>query len=72
MRFLIKTMGVSLLLGATAAMADFEPWKDYDQSEAVWSVTTVRVLPNMDDAYLEGLAQTWVATNEVAKKLGQL
>src|SRR5688572_24391833 len=72
MRILIQTIGLSLLLGASVAMADFEPWKDYDQSEAVWSVTTVRVLPNMDDAYLEGLAQTWISTNEVARKLGQL
>ena len=26
----------------------------------------------MDDAYLEGLAKTWVTTNEAAKKLGQI
>ena len=26
----------------------------------------------MDDAYLEGLKQTWVASNELSKKLGQL
>src|SRR5215203_550216 len=72
MRILIKTMGLGLLLSASVAMADLEPWKDYDQSDAVWSVTTIRVLPNMDDAYLEGLAKTWVSTNEIAKKLGQL
>lgn len=54
------------------AMADLEPWKDYEVSDAVWSVTTVKVDPNMDDAYLEGLQQTWAAGNEVAKKLGQI
>jgi hypothetical protein len=27
---------------------------------------------NMSDAYLEGLKTTWVASNEVAKKLGQI
>ncbi len=43
-----------------------------DISDAVWSVTTIKVSPNMDDAYLEGLAKTWVASNEVAKKLGQI
>ena len=26
----------------------------------------------MDDAYLEGIAKTWVTTNEAAKKLGQI
>jgi hypothetical protein len=26
----------------------------------------------MDDAYLEGIKQTWIASNEVAKKLGQI
>ena len=26
----------------------------------------------MDDAYLEGIKKTWVASNEVAKKLGQI
>ena len=26
----------------------------------------------MDDAYLEGLAKTWVSTNEISKKLGQI
>ena len=72
MRFPVKFLALSLLLGSTVAMADLEPWKDYDESDAVWSVTTIRVLPNMDDAYLEGIAKTWVATNEVAKKLGQI
>jgi hypothetical protein len=72
MRLHTGLLALSLLLGWTVAMADLEPWKDYDQSDAVWSVTTVRVAPNMDDAYLEGLARTWVTTNEVAKKLGQI
>lgn len=59
-------------LGATVAFADLEPWTDYEVSDAVWSVTTVKVDPNMDDAYLEGIAETWVAGNEVAKELGQI
>jgi hypothetical protein len=61
-----------MALGSTAAFADLEPWKDYTISEAVWQVTTVKVHSNMDDAYLEGLKKTWVASNEVAKKLGQI
>lgn len=72
MRFPVKLLALSLLLVSTLAVADLEPWKDYETSDAVWSVTTIRVAPNMDDAYLEGLAKTWVSTNEIAKKLGQI
>ena len=54
------------------AFADLEPYKDYDVSDAVWSVTTVKVDPNMDDAYLEGIAKTWVTSNKIAKELGQI
>ncbi|MDP8984229.1 MAG: hypothetical protein M3N97_04175 [Pseudomonadota bacterium] len=63
---------VAIALGSTAAYADLEPWKDYTASDAVWSVTTIKVHSNMDDAYLEGLKKTWVESSEVAKKLGQL
>jgi len=72
MHFPTKILALGLLLGTTVALADLEPWKDYEESQEVWSVTTIRVQPNMDDAYLEGIAKTWVATNEVAKKLGQI
>jgi len=57
---------------SSAAFADLEPYKDYDVSDAVWSVTTVRVNANMDDAYLEGLKNTWVTGNKVAMDLGQI
>lgn len=72
MRLQAKVLALALLVGSTAAQADLEPFKDYDTSEAVWSVTTVRVDSNMGDAYLEGLAKTWVSTNEISKKLGQI
>jgi hypothetical protein len=32
----------------------------------------VKVKPNMSDDYLEGLKETWVASNKVAKELGQI
>ena len=72
MRIHATTLAVALLFGSTVARADLEPFKDYDTSAAVWSVTTVKVDSNMGDAYLEGLAKTWVSTNEIAKKLGQI
>jgi hypothetical protein len=62
----------ALLLLATVARADLEPWKDYDISEQVWQVTTIKVHSNMGDAYLEGLKNTWVTGMETSKKLGQI
>lgn len=64
--------GLAGILLVSAAFADLEPWKDYEVSDAVWSVTTVKVDPNMSDAYLEGIKQTWAASNAVAKDLGQI
>ena len=61
-----------LIAFSGAAFADLEPYKDYEVSEAVWSLTTVRVDSNMGDAYLEGIKNTWVASNEVEKKLGHI
>jgi hypothetical protein len=54
------------------AIADLTPWEDYDVSDAVYSVTTVKVDSNMGDAYLEGLRETWIPGNKVAKELGQI
>jgi hypothetical protein len=70
----LKTTLLSLLIlsGSSLAYADLEPYKDYTVSDSVWSVTTIKVHSNMDDAYLEGLKKTWVESNEVAKKLGQI
>lgn len=61
-----------LLCFSTVSNAEFEPWKDYEPSDAVYSVTTIKVASNMGDVYLEGLANTWVTGNEVSKKLGQI
>ncbi len=63
---------VTLFTVAGAAFADLEPYKDYDISDAVWSVTTVKVDANMGDAYLEGIKNTWAAGNKVAMELGQI
>jgi hypothetical protein len=72
MRINMIVLALSMALGSTAAFADLEPWKDYTVSDAVWQVTTIKVHSNMDDAYLEGLKKTWVASSEIAKKLGQI
>ncbi len=64
--------GLALMFLASPVFADLVPWTDYEVSDAVWLVTTVKVDANMGDAYLEGIKQTWAASNEVAKELGQI
>lgn len=70
----LRTFGltIGLLFLSGIAMSDLEPWTDYDVSDTVLSVSTIRVNANMDDAYLEGIRETWVKSNEVAKKLGHI
>ena len=63
---------LSCLFVSSIAMADLDPWTDYEVSDAVWSVTTVKVDSNMGDAYLEGLRETWVPGNKISKELGQI
>jgi hypothetical protein len=72
MRIKVILLSLAAACVSAAVYADLQPWKDYTESEAVWSVTTIKVHPNMSDAYLEGLKGTWVQTNEIAKKLGQV
>ncbi|MBM4069669.1 MAG: hypothetical protein FJ271_12060 [Planctomycetes bacterium] len=57
---------------AETASADLEPYKDYDISDAVWAITTIRVADNMDDIYLEAIKSAWAEGNEVAKALGHI
>ena len=72
MKFVSIVAAGAAVLFASAAIADLQPWQDYETSEAVWSVTTVKVDANMGDAYLEGIKNTWVPGNEIAKELGQI
>ena len=64
----------AIILSSTAsiALADFEPWTDYEVSEGITNVTTVKVDSNMIDNYLEGLSQSWAPANEIAKELGHI
>jgi hypothetical protein len=65
-------MGIVLISAASPALADFEPWTDYELSEGVTNVTTVKVDSNMIDHYLEGLSQSWAPANEIAQELGHI
>ena len=64
--------GLVLVCFAGIASADLEPWTDYEVSKGVSNVTTIKVDSNMIDKYLEGLRDTWVPANDVAKELGQI
>jgi hypothetical protein len=70
---LIRCAAAAVLLSVSSvAVADLEPWKDYDISEAVYQITAIKVAPNMTDAYLEGIRDSWMAANEIAKELGHI
>jgi hypothetical protein len=72
MRAKIALAALAIAFCSSSARADLEIYKDYTVSDAVWDVTTIKVKPNMGDAYLEGIKKTWVASNEVFKSLGQI
>lgn len=65
-------VALAFVLSAGAARADLEQYKDYMVSDSVWSITTIKVNANMDDAYLEGIKKTWVASSQVQKDLGHI
>lgn len=73
----MSTAGLfAILLGftvfASPALAQLQPWEDYEASDSVWLVTHVDLDPGSFGIYLEGLKSTWIAANEVAKELGQI
>ena len=72
MRFKLLMTALLLTFLSQSVMAQLDAFTDYDISKELWNVTMVKVKPNMSDDYLEGLRDTWVASNKVAKELGQI
>ncbi len=68
----IMFASILLLFFSNTAIAQLDPYTDYDISKELWNITLVQVDPNMGDDYLEGISKTWAAANEVAKELGQI
>jgi len=69
------TLSLFMILGfsvATSAAAQLKVWEDYEVSDAVFSLTMVKLDPGTQGIYLEGLKSTWVAANEVAQSLGHI
>ncbi len=73
----MKILALAAFALATASLsapasAQFREYEDYEISDAVWEMTTVRLDPGRFGTYLEGLKATWVGGNEVAKRLGHI
>jgi hypothetical protein len=72
-KLLVVCLAASGIIGLSGeASAQLKYGKDYTTSDGVSSVTTVKVDANMIGHYLEGIKQTWVTGNQVAKDLGQI
>ena len=69
MRFKMLFIALLFAFVSQSALAQLEPYTDYDISGELWNITFIKVDPNMGDDYLEGLKETWVASNKVAKEL---
>ncbi len=72
MRFKSLVTALLLTFFAQSALAQLEPFKDFDISDELWNITFIKVHPNLGNDYLEGLKETGVASNKVAKELGQI
>ncbi len=73
-KFVLSSIAAALAVTAISAPASAQvrEYEDYEYSENVVELTTVRIQPGQLDTYLAGLQQTWVAANEVAKELGHI
>jgi hypothetical protein len=73
-KYALASLAAALALTTVAApaSAQLREYEDYEYSDSVVELTTVRVEPGQMDTYLEGLRQTWVASNEAAKELGHI
>jgi hypothetical protein len=71
MRAGILAIGVAVAFSAPAT-AQLKPYQDYTVSDSVSNVSTIKVKENMVEDYLQGIRNTWVASNAVAKQLGQM
>jgi hypothetical protein len=63
---------MAITLASSAAKADLAICKEYTVSDAVLSVSTIKVKAHMIDAYLKGLKNTGSTSNEAARSLGQV
>ena len=67
----VLALGLAVAI-STPAAAQLKPYQDYTVSDSVSNVSTIKVKENMVEDYLQGIRNTWVASNAVAKQLGQM
>lgn len=72
MRRIVSLFLIAFSIGIVPAQAQLEPFTDYDISDAVWEIGTIKVKSNAGDHYLEGLKATWVQGAEISKELGHI
>ncbi|MBA6391915.1 hypothetical protein H4J38_14160 [Colwellia sp. BRX10-3] len=72
MKHIVKYFGLCCILFAFSSQAELEIYKDYDLGSEIISMTTVRIDPNMEDVYLEGLRESWVKAVRLQKQLGYI
>ncbi|NQW05138.1 MAG: hypothetical protein HQ485_14115 [Acidobacteria bacterium] len=73
MKILIRScVTLCILSFAIPASAQLKYGTDFTTSDAIWTVTHVKVDTNMVPDYLEGIRQTWTASNDLAKQMGQI
>lgn len=65
-------LAAGALAAAVPAMSQAEVYKDYTPAAEVIEMTLVKVDEGQADTYLGGLRKTWVAANEIQKKLGHI
>jgi hypothetical protein len=71
MKSTVIALALAVAMSSPAA-AQLKPYTDYTVSDSVSNVSTIKVKENMIEDYLQGIRGTWMASNEVAKRLGQM
>ena len=72
MRIKLLILALTFACISQPVWAQLEPFTYFDTSKELWNITLVKVDSNMTEDYLEGLKETWVASNKVAMELGQI
>ena len=71
MKYTFLALGLAVAMTGSAS-AQLKPYTDYTVSDSVSNVSTIKVKENMVEDYLQGIRNTWVASNEAAIRLGHM
>jgi hypothetical protein len=65
----MKRIFAIVLMGLFFTVGFAQEGVTWETQQPVWNVTSIRILPNAGQAYLNNLRRTWVSAMEEAKKL---